>query len=91
MRCLAVHDVCSSSRDNHDQVRFLNVQSDYSVSSYLLPDQPPPSNHIFLALAAQNYRNALLYLLLSEGIPIVYYGTEQVGIWGLQYNGYELM
>jgi len=40
--------------DNHDQPRFLHVQSDEML-----------------------YRNALLFILFAEGIPIVYYGTEQ--------------
>ncbi|KYQ93843.1 putative alpha-amylase [Tieghemostelium lacteum] len=40
--------------DNHDQVRFLNVQPDYML-----------------------YQNAITYVLMAEGIPIIYYGTEQ--------------
>jgi alpha-amylase len=40
--------------DNHDQERFLHVQSDRA-----------------------RYKNALTFVLLSTGIPIVYYGTEQ--------------
>ncbi|XP_013378610.1 alpha-amylase A type-3 [Lingula anatina] len=40
--------------DNHDQRRFLNWTSDYTV-----------------------LKNALTYVILGEGIPIIYYGTEQ--------------
>jgi alpha-amylase len=40
--------------DNHDNARFLNVQSDLKL-----------------------YQNAIVYTLMSEGIPIIYYGTEQ--------------
>ena len=40
--------------DNHDNERFLNIQSDLSL-----------------------YRNALVYVLFSSGVPIIYYGTEQ--------------
>jgi len=40
--------------DNHDNARFLSVQSDMEL-----------------------YKNALVYTLLSSGIPIIYYGTEQ--------------
>jgi len=40
--------------DNHDNARFLNLQSDYKL-----------------------YMNAITYTLMSEGIPIIYYGTEQ--------------
>jgi alpha-amylase len=40
--------------DNHDQVRFLSVQSDLAL-----------------------YRAALAYVFMAQGIPIVYYGSEQ--------------
>jgi alpha-amylase len=40
--------------DNHDNVRFLNINSDRT-----------------------KYKNALLHVLFSSGIPIIYYGTEQ--------------
>jgi alpha-amylase len=40
--------------DNHDNVRFLNLNNDHT-----------------------KYKNALLHVLFSSGIPIVYYGSEQ--------------
>ncbi|KAN0055305.1 hypothetical protein ACTA71_008415 [Dictyostelium dimigraforme] len=40
--------------DNHDQVRFLNEQTDIEL-----------------------YKNAITYVLMAQGIPIIYYGTEQ--------------
>jgi len=40
--------------DNHDNPRFLNVQSDDAL-----------------------LKSALTYTIMAEGIPIVYYGTEQ--------------
>lgn len=43
-----------SFMDNHDQIRFLNAQSD-----------------------TWKYKNALVWTLYTEGIPIIYYGTEQ--------------
>lgn len=43
------------SSDNHDNARFLNVQSD-----------------------VKKYQAAITYVLFGEGIPIIYYGTEQV-------------
>ena len=52
-------DLLGTFVDNHDNVRFLNMQSDTVL-----------------------YRNALTYVLLSPGIPIVYYGSEQVCISG---------
>ncbi len=52
-------DLVGTFVDNHDNVRFLNMQSDTVL-----------------------YRNALTYVLLSPGIPIVYYGSEQVRISG---------
>ena len=50
-----IHDILGTFIDNHDQIRFLNQQTDLQL-----------------------YKNAILYTLLSEGIPIIYYGTEQV-------------
>jgi alpha-amylase len=53
--------------DNHDVKRFLNEQSGRTpnllVSIYLLLD---------IALL----KNALTYVMMAEGIPIVYQGTE---------------
>ncbi|KAJ4455423.1 putative Alpha-amylase A type-3 [Paratrimastix pyriformis] len=40
--------------DNHDNPRFLQGQSDYTL-----------------------YQNGLAYVLMTEGVPLLYYGTEQ--------------
>eukprot|EP00042_Codosiga_hollandica_P008824 m.20279 g.20279 ORF g.20279 m.20279 type:complete len:487 (+) comp31882_c0_seq1:94-1554(+) len=52
----AFHDVTVLGlfADNHDNPRFLNVNSDWNLLS-----------------------NALAYVLFAQGIPIVYYGSEQ--------------
>jgi len=64
-----------------------NINSDYSST---VPDVgllgtfvDNHDNQRFLHIQQdlQLYKNALVYVLMSEGIPIVYYGTEQ------QFNG----
>lgn len=57
-----------SFMDNHDQVRFLNVQSD-----------------------TFKYKNALVWTLYTEGIPIIYYGTEQGFNGGVDPNNREAL
>jgi len=57
MRCAATYValLCDAGTflDNHDNVRFLNEQPDWTL-----------------------YKNGLLYVLFSTGIPIIYYGES---------------
>lgn len=58
--------------DNHDVPRFL-----YSAIPSLSPSDDEATKANKRELGYQRLRNALAYLLTIDGIPCVYYGTEQ--------------
>jgi alpha-amylase len=57
--------------DNHDVPRFLFT----GAGNY--PEEPIFGTAIHFAKRRKMLHNALLYLYMEEGIPCVYYGTEQ--------------
>ena len=58
--------------DNHDVPRFL-----YSATPALSADEAESQRQQKKLLGHQRLRNALAYLLTFDGIPCIYYGTEQ--------------
>jgi alpha-amylase len=58
--------------DNHDVPRFL-----YSATPRLGADDDEITKNRKRDLGHQRLRNALAYLLTIDGIPCIYYGTEQ--------------
>ena len=58
--------------DNHDVPRFL-----YSATPALNADETESQRKQKKRLGHQRLRNALAYLLTLDGIPCIYYGTEQ--------------
>ena len=58
--------------DNHDVPRFL-----YSATPSISSDDSEEVRAAKKALGQQKLRNALAYLLTIDGIPCIYYGTEQ--------------
>ena len=58
--------------DNHDVPRFL-----YSATPALNADESNQAHEQKIAIGHQRLRSALAYLLTIDGIPCIYYGTEQ--------------
>ena len=58
--------------DNHDVPRFL-----YSATPAISPDDSEDVRAAKRAMGQLKLRNALAYLLTIDGIPCIYYGTEQ--------------
>lgn len=58
--------------DNHDVPRFL-----YSATPAISPSDTPEAQEAKRELGHLRLRNALSYLLTIDGIPCIYYGTEQ--------------
>jgi alpha-amylase len=58
--------------DNHDVPRFL-----YSATPKISTDDSDEVKQSKKAIGHKRLRNALVYLLSTDGIPCIYYGTEQ--------------
>lgn len=58
--------------DNHDVPRFL-----YSATPSISPSDDEATRAAKLARGQLRLRNALAYLLTIDGVPCIYYGTEQ--------------
>jgi glycosidase len=58
--------------DNHDVARFL-----YSAIPALLSTDTPDQTRQKKEMGYRRLRNAMAYLLTIDGVPCIYYGTEQ--------------
>lgn len=58
--------------DNHDVPRFL-----YSATPQISPDDSAEARSAKITVGHRRLRNALAYLLTTDGVPCLYYGTEQ--------------
>ena len=69
---LASNQLLINFLDNHDVPRFL-----YSATPSISPSDDEATRAAKIARGQLRLRNALAYLLTIDGVPCIYYGTEQ--------------